>query len=62
MNEIEESYFNAYLLFTEQITYDELAEEGMFYLPKDHGNPKVLLEYFEEIEDYEKCNDIIESI
>ncbi len=62
MNEIEESYFNAYLLFTEQITYDELAEEGVFYLPEDHGNPKVLLEYFEEIEDYEKCNDILEAI
>lgn len=53
---MEESYLNAYRLFTGEITLDDLADRGVtFYLPVDHENPDVLLEYYKSIEEYEKC-------
>jgi len=60
MNEIESAYHNAYLLITGRITYDELAENEVFYLPENHEDPQVVLKYYESIEDYEKCKKIIE--
>ena len=40
--------------------YDKLAEQEVFYLPEYHEDPDVVLEYYESIEDYEKCKKIIE--
>ena len=59
---MEEAYYNAYLLLIGDTTYDELAEQDVFYLPENHEDPDVLLNYYESIEDYEKCNEIIKSI
>lgn len=59
MNEIESAYHNAYLLITGRITYDELAENEVFYLPENHEDPQVVLKYYESIEDYEKCEEIM---
>lgn len=55
-----EAYHNAYLLLIGATTYDELAEQGEFFLPENHDDPQVVLEYYESIEDYEKCKKIIE--
>jgi len=55
-----EAYHNAYLLLIGATTYDELAEQGEFFLPENHEDPQVVLEYYESIEDYEKCKKIIE--
>jgi hypothetical protein len=57
---MEEAYYNAYQLLIGEITYDELAEQGRFYLPEEHEDPDVVLKYYESIEDYEKCKKIIE--
>ena len=62
MTETEQSYLNAYQLLTGKIDYDELAEEKVFYLPEDHENPEVLLLYYERMEDYEKCAEIVKQI
>jgi len=48
---MEEAYHNAYLLLIGAITYDELAEQEEFYLPENHEDPQVVLEYYESIED-----------
>ena len=55
-----EAYHNAYLLLIGATTYDELAEQGEFFLPENHDDPHVVLSYYESIEDYEKCKKIIE--
>ena len=62
MTETEECYYNAYQLLIGDTTYDELAEQEVFYLPENHEDPRVVLSYYESIEDYEKCNEIIKSI
>ncbi len=61
MSEIEISYFNAYQLLTGSTNYDKLAEQEVFYLPENHEDPDVVLSYYESVEDYEKCNEIIKS-
>jgi len=60
MSETEECYYNAYQLLIGETTYDELAEQGEFFLPENHEDPQVVLKYYESIEDYEKCKKIIE--
>ena len=60
MTEIEESYYNAYQLLIGATDYDKLADQEMFYLPENHEDPDVVLRYYESIEDYEKCKNIIE--
>ena len=55
------SFANAYELFVGNITFDELSQQDEFYLPKDWENAEVLLQYFEEEEEYEKCNQIIKK-
>ena len=57
---MEEAYYNAYQLLMGETTYDELAEQGEFFLPENHEDPGVVLKYYESIEDYEKCKKIIE--
>jgi|TARA_R110002020_G_scaffold94926_5_gene228001 uncharacterized short protein YbdD (DUF466 family) len=61
MTETEESYYNAYQLLVGKTDYDKLAEQEVFYLPENHEDPEVTLRYYESIEDYEKCNQIIKS-
>ena len=61
MTETEESYHNAYQLLIGAIDYDKLAEQEVFYLPENHEDPEVTIRYYESIEDYEKCNQIIKS-
>ena len=55
------SFANAYELFVGNTTFDELSQQDEFYLPKDWEDPKVLLQYFEGEEEYEKCNQIIKQ-
>ena len=62
MDEIEQSYFNAYQLIVGQTNYDKLAENKVFYLPENHEDPDSIISYYELIEDYEKCSEIIKSI
>ena len=61
MTETEESYHNAYQLLVGKTDYDKLAEQEVFYLPENHEDPDVVLSYYESVEDYEKCNEIIKS-
>jgi len=61
MSEIEISYFNAYQLLTGSTNYDKLAENKVFYLPSNHEDPEVVLRYYESVEDYEKCAEIIKQ-
>ena len=61
MTEIEESYYNAYQLLIGATDYDKLAEQEVFYLPENHEDHEVTIRYYESIEDYEKCNQIIKS-
>lgn len=58
----EQAYYNAYLLLMGMTTYEELAGSGEFLLPFDHEDPQVVLEYYESIEDYEKCKEILSHI
>jgi len=53
------SYLNAYNLFVGKTTIDELANKGEFYLPVDHDNKDMLLDYFEGTEEYEKCSELV---
>ena len=52
---MSEAYENSYKLLMGETTYDELGEKGPFLLPKNHEDPRVTMQYFEEIEDYDKC-------
>jgi hypothetical protein len=52
---MSEAYENSYKLLMGETTYDELAKEGMFLLPVNHEDPLVTLNYYIEVEDYEKC-------
>jgi len=56
------SYLNAYNLLIGETTYDELAKQEVFYLPENHEDPNLILNYYESIEDYEKCQKIFEYI
>ena len=55
------SFSNAYELLVGNITFDELSQQDEFYLPKDWEDAEVLLRYYEEEEDYERCNEIIKQ-
>ena len=55
---MDEAYENSYKLLMGETTYDELGKDGPFLLPKNHEDPLVTLEYFIDIEDYEKCSKI----
>lgn len=57
MFNLEKSYHNAYQLYVGEIDYDDLGE--VFYLPENHEDPNVLLNYFEKVEEYEKCLKIV---
>ena len=60
-----ESMYNAYLLITNKLTFEELFDYNGCYLPY---NPKIediknstfdsVIDYFCELEEYEKCAEI----
>jgi|TARA_R110002020_G_scaffold137687_2_gene307085 hypothetical protein len=68
-----EAMYNAYLIITKEKTVDDIyyeLESGTydeFYLPfnpidqdgRDTGTIDLLLEHFEELEDYEKCAKLV---
>lgn len=54
---IDLSYHNAYQLYVGEVDYSELGD--LFYLPENHEDGEMLLKYFEETEEYEKCAKII---
>lgn len=56
---MSESYLNAYKLLVGETTFEELSSQGSFYLPVNHEDPMVILKYYESVEDYEKCNKIL---
>ena len=52
---VDQSYKNALGLLLGNLSFEDLGERGEFYLPSDYDDPQVVLEYFEDIEDYETC-------
>ena len=60
-SEDKSAYLNSYKLLVGKATYNELSivGGGSFLLPEDHEDPTVTLKYYESIEDYEKCSEII---
>jgi len=52
---VDQSYKNALGLLLGKIDFEDLEKKGEFYLPKDYDDVQVVLEYFEDIEDYETC-------
>ena len=52
---VDRSYKNALDLLLGNLSFEDLEERGEFYLPSDYDDPQVVLEYFEDIEDYETC-------
>lgn len=55
---IEQAYLNSYMLLIGKTTYEELYNKGGFVLPQNHEDPQVTIDYYESIEDYEKCAEI----
>jgi hypothetical protein len=52
---VDQSYQNALGLLLGNLSFEDLEERGEFYLPADYDDVQVVLEYFEDIEDYETC-------
>ena len=52
---VDQSYQNALCLLLGNLSFEDLEKRGEFYLPADYDDPKIVLEYFEDIEDYETC-------
>jgi len=52
---VHQSYTNAFDLLIGNIDFDKLSEQGEFYLPEDYDDESIILQYFEDIEDYETC-------
>ena len=57
---IEKAFDNAYRLLMEEVTYDDLGDT--FILPEDHEDPKVTLDYYTQVENYERCAKIRDKI
>ena len=53
----EQAYHNSYLLLVGKATYDDLGDS--FVLPSNHEDPMVTIKYYESVEDYEKCSEIL---
>ena len=52
---VHQSYTNAFDLLIGNIDFDKLSEQGEFYLPEDYDDESIVLQSFEDIEDYETC-------
>ena len=61
MSELELAMNNSYDILTGKNTFDELIKDDQIWLAHDPRkdikdvNLDILIEYFEKIEDYEKC-------
>jgi len=53
----EQAYLNSYQLLVGRATYDDLGDS--FVLPANHEDPMVTIKYYESVEDYEKCSEIL---
>jgi hypothetical protein len=53
------AYYNSYRLLVGKATYEDLSIDGEFILPTNHEDPMETIKYFESIEDYEKCGEIL---
>lgn len=53
----EQAYHNSYQLLVGKATYDDLGDA--FVLPSNHEDPMVTIKYYESVEDYEKCSEIL---
>ena len=52
---VDQSYKNGRGLLLGNLSFEDLEKRGEFYLPADYDDPKNILKYFEDIEDYETC-------
>jgi len=52
---VDQSYKNALGLLLGNLSFEDLEERGEFYLPSDYDDESIILQYFEDIEDYETC-------
>ena len=53
---VDQSYKNALGLLLGNLSFEDLEKKGEFYLPADYDDVQsIILEYFEDIEDYETC-------
>ena len=52
---VDQSYKNALGLLLGKIDFEDLEKRGEFYLPADYDDESIILQYFEDIEDYETC-------
>ena len=52
---VHQSYTNALDLLIGNTDFDTLSEQDEFYLPQDYDDESIVLQYFEDIEDYETC-------
>jgi hypothetical protein len=71
---LDDAYYNTYLVLTNKITIDELLKENednedTLFLPFDPTAPETIeliigdtIKYFEELEDYEKCAELMQTI
>lgn len=57
---IDQSYDNAYRLYMGEIDYNDLGEE--FWLPVDHTDRDVILKHYEDEEEYERCQKIVNAV
>jgi hypothetical protein len=60
---LHEAMTNAYLLIVGELTYEELIDNGSeLWLPSGFDESvsiNIIINYFESIEDYEKCSDML---
>ena len=71
---LDDAYYNTYLVLTNKITIEELLKENeenedTLFLPFDPTVPETIeliigdtIKYFEELEDYEKCAELMQTI
>ena len=67
----EKCFFYSYLILTGKFTYEELLdvdEKAAFifdptkpYIPMEDDVYDILIEHYTEIEDYEKCNELVKA-
>ena len=52
---VHQSYTNAFNILIGKTDFNTLSEQDEFYLPQDYDDVNTILQYFEDIEDYETC-------
>ena len=57
---VEQAFDNPYKLLMEEVTYDDLGLH--FVLPENHEDPQVTLEYYIQVENYDRCAKIRDKI